>query len=86
MFLQQENADEDEKIATIRAFVEAERKKAGLVGFSGALPEMSCIAEGEFHNLLWRKLMRTPVTDWFGELDDPEVLDGVYRCVRGLSR
>jgi len=66
------------KLDTIRKFVLKERMRHGITELKGPMPELSCIAVGEFHNLLWRSLMYTPESYWH-ELSDPEILDGVYK-------
>ena len=46
------------KYRRISEFVAATRKKLDITheDLRGPLPELSCIAFGEFHNLLWRGL------------------------------
>ncbi len=69
-----------EKLAAIRKFVSEQRKRFGITGFKGHQPEPSCFMFGEFKNLLWFGLMNMPEYDW-RELENPEVLDGVYQEV-----
>ena len=70
-----------EKLEKIRTFVLEERKALGIIELAEhGLTELSSISFGEFYNLLWRKLMHMPERLW-SELENPEILDGVYREV-----
>ncbi len=71
----------NEKIETIRAFVLAARREQGVVNLPGPQLELSCFLHGEFRNLLWRVLFFTPESEWPIYLNDPEIIDGVYREV-----
>lgn len=71
-----------ERLEAIKLFVREERKRRNLtIFYRGGSPELSCFANGEYSNLLWRKLLQMREEDWlvFGQLNCPEILKGVYR-------
>lgn len=77
------------KYRRISEFVASVRKKLNISDedLSGPLPELSCIAFGEFHNLLWRGLLcsREGTPKW-DALQYPEILDGMYEEILKMER
>ena len=77
-----ETAEREKKLKAIKNFVLKERKRCGITRLGGPLPELSCEAFGEFHNLLFRGLLHTPEEEWAGNeriyLRDDNILNGAY--------
>lgn len=71
--------EKDEMLAVIRRFVLRKRQGLGITRLPGPQPELSCLSFGEFRNLLWRGLLFSP--EPWRELDDPQILEGVYKEV-----
>lgn len=69
--------------SSIIEYVHDYRNKNNVIPTHGYKPEPSCIAFGEFHNLLWCQLI--PTTDGDGgwhEIDDYEICKGVYSYIQ----
>ena len=75
------------KLEIIRAYVVHLRKKLDIKVSCERKPEPSCITFGEYYNLFWFNIVsaeegasRDDYWGW-GELNNNEVLDGVYKFV-----
>ncbi len=78
------------KLNKVVAFVNSERKRMGVrdenLGITSRM-EPSCIAFGEFNNLMYCQLIytRKGYGNW-GELNNPEVMDGLMDFIEKIER
>lgn len=72
-----------EKYLKIIEFIHRKRREQKIIPTPGFKSEPSCFMNGEFHNLLWFQLMKTPEGDggWL-ELKDATILDGIFEEVK----